>query len=303
MNDRKLNVIKMAHQLFVEKGFQATSIQDILEYSGISKGTFYNYFSSKSELMIAIFKALQKELEKNRNELLIGNNRADIEIFIKQMEMQMIANKKNKLFSLFEEVYVSNETDLKEFIKHAQLKHLRWLHHRFIDIFGENKKPYLLDCAVMFTGILHHNFHYHLMANEPNVKITQVIRYSVERLVNIVDEVSKTGNHLLDPEQLEAWVPDCTQNGQGYKKRLLQSALILKEAMNKSIQDEDEQVKFMELLEFIQEEVLQSKQPRKFLIESAFCSLKTSQAASYKKELDLFEQLITSFMDHKEATL
>ena len=56
MNDRKQHVIKMAHQLFIEKGFQATSIQDILDYSGISKGTFYNYFSSKSELLIAIFK-------------------------------------------------------------------------------------------------------------------------------------------------------------------------------------------------------------------------------------------------------
>ena len=42
MNDRKLHVVNMAHQLFIEKGFQATSIQDILDYSGISKGTFYN---------------------------------------------------------------------------------------------------------------------------------------------------------------------------------------------------------------------------------------------------------------------
>ncbi|MFP3340850.1 TetR/AcrR family transcriptional regulator, partial [Micrococcus sp. SIMBA_131] len=58
MNDRKQHVIKMAHQLFIERGFQSTSIQDILEYSGISKGTFYNYFSSKNELLIALFKAL-----------------------------------------------------------------------------------------------------------------------------------------------------------------------------------------------------------------------------------------------------
>ena len=55
MNDRKQHVINKAHQLFIDKGFQATSIQDILDYSGISKGTFYNYFSSKNELLIAIF--------------------------------------------------------------------------------------------------------------------------------------------------------------------------------------------------------------------------------------------------------
>ena len=66
MNDRKQHVIKMAHQLFIERGFQNTSIQDILEYSGISKGTFYNYFSSKNELLIALFKEIFKRIKKER---------------------------------------------------------------------------------------------------------------------------------------------------------------------------------------------------------------------------------------------
>ena len=64
MNDRKQHVVNKAHQLFIDKGFQATSIQDILDYSGISKGTFYNYFSSKNELLIAIFKTIFKKLEQ-----------------------------------------------------------------------------------------------------------------------------------------------------------------------------------------------------------------------------------------------
>ena len=65
MKDRKLHVIKMSHQLFIEKGFLATSIQDILNYSGISKGTFYNYFSSKNELLMELFKSIYIKLEKN----------------------------------------------------------------------------------------------------------------------------------------------------------------------------------------------------------------------------------------------
>ncbi len=56
MNNRKQQVVKNAHHLFfVEKGFQAISIQDIIDYSGISKGTFYNYFSSKNELLTSCF--------------------------------------------------------------------------------------------------------------------------------------------------------------------------------------------------------------------------------------------------------
>ena len=46
MIDRKQHVVNRADQLFIHKGVQSTSVQDILEHSGISKGTFNNYFSS-----------------------------------------------------------------------------------------------------------------------------------------------------------------------------------------------------------------------------------------------------------------
>ncbi|QGS69069.1 TetR family transcriptional regulator [Oceanobacillus sp. 143] len=52
MNDKKKNVVKVAHQLFIEKGFQSTSIQDILDVSGISKGTFYKYFHLKTNYLL-----------------------------------------------------------------------------------------------------------------------------------------------------------------------------------------------------------------------------------------------------------
>jgi AcrR family transcriptional regulator len=43
-----------------------------LTYSGNSIGTFYNYFSSKNELLIALFKKIIKKLNQKLNILLIG---------------------------------------------------------------------------------------------------------------------------------------------------------------------------------------------------------------------------------------
>ena len=136
MNDRKQQVINKAHQLFIDKGFQATSIQDILEYSSISKGTFYNYFSSKNELLIAIFKNVFKQVEQGRTELLIGQDPSDIEIFIKQIEFQLKTNHENKLISLFEEVYFSKDEEINQYIKMGNFKSQKWLYERFTDIFG-----------------------------------------------------------------------------------------------------------------------------------------------------------------------
>jgi hypothetical protein len=290
MNDRKQHVINIAHQLFIEKGFQATSIQDILEYSGISKGTFYNYFSSKNELLIALFKTIYKKLEHDRNELLVGQDPTNIEIFIKQIELQMHTNRANKLLSLFEEVFFSKDEELKGFIKMGQLRMIKWIYQRFIVIFGETKKPYLLDCTIMFMGILNHNVKYNALANESNASIHQVVRYSVERVVRIVNEVSETGVQLIKPEVLERWLPDTQNCDQVFQKKLHQAVMEYKKALNRM----DE--KSNELIDFIEDELLKSKNPRRFLIESALLSLK---AFNENKEVQKIEELLKEYFNQK----
>ncbi len=71
---------------------------------------------------------------------MIGQDSADIEIFIRQLELQLMVNKQSKLLILIEEVRVSNDEELKQFINKTLLLSLRWMYNRFIDIFGESKK-------------------------------------------------------------------------------------------------------------------------------------------------------------------
>ncbi len=295
MNDRKQHVIKTALELFIEKGYQATSIQDILDDSGISKGTFYNYFSSKGELAKAIFKSLHLNLNKQINDLLIGQDRSDIEIFIKQIELQMKMNRKNKLFALVEEIFVSNDTDMKKFVKQVQLIQLKWYYNRFIDLFGEEKKPYLLDCAVIFLGILHHHFHFQLMASGSS-RVEPVIRYSVNRIVTVVDELAETGEQLLDPDLMEKWVPGTMHNCSELKNKLLETIARLKSSIQKGIEIEREQSQYIELLDFIQEEAVNSNTPRQFVIESALLTLKTMKDSSCQKELNRLEKTVCEYL-------
>ncbi|AZV45004.1 TetR/AcrR family transcriptional regulator [Peribacillus asahii] len=290
MKERKQQVLKNAHQLFVEKGYQATSIQDILDYSGISKGTFYNYFSSKSELLKAIFISLHKNFEKERNELLIGQDPADIEIFIKQMELRMHSHKQNKLFILVEEVFFSNDEELKQFIKRSKFFELRWLYNRFVDIFGEDKKPYLLDCAIMFFGILQHQSLYHSTTNL-DFSETELIRYCTDRLTTLVEDVSQRKVQLISPEQFSTWFPDCSNDKQSSKNEILQSIGTLKKEIAK-LPNDTERKKYMQLLDFVQEELLLKNAPRYFLIESAILSLKICPALQKTKALDTLKTFI-----------
>ena len=48
---RRTEILDAAQKLFTAKGFQATSMEDILNEVGIAKGTLYYHFASKEEIL------------------------------------------------------------------------------------------------------------------------------------------------------------------------------------------------------------------------------------------------------------
>ena len=51
---RRREILVAARELFVKKGYEQTSVNDILKIVDIAKGTFYYYFASKEEVLEAI---------------------------------------------------------------------------------------------------------------------------------------------------------------------------------------------------------------------------------------------------------
>lgn len=56
--ERRSEILDAAETLFTQKGYNKTTIIDILELVGIAKGTFYYYFKSKEEVMDAIIERI-----------------------------------------------------------------------------------------------------------------------------------------------------------------------------------------------------------------------------------------------------
>lgn len=63
----KAKIVDAAWTLFYEKGYDKTSIEDIVECSGTSRGSFYHYFEGKEELLCSLsflFDSKYEELDK-----------------------------------------------------------------------------------------------------------------------------------------------------------------------------------------------------------------------------------------------
>lgn len=53
-NERRNEILDVAERLFSTKGYDKSTVNDILDAVGIAKGTFYYYFKSKEEVLDAI---------------------------------------------------------------------------------------------------------------------------------------------------------------------------------------------------------------------------------------------------------
>jgi AcrR family transcriptional regulator len=62
---KKQLIMEKAIELFAKKGFESTSIQQITEHCGISKGAFYLSFKSKDELIVALIDHFMMEMTSN----------------------------------------------------------------------------------------------------------------------------------------------------------------------------------------------------------------------------------------------
>jgi AcrR family transcriptional regulator len=70
-------LIATARRLFGEKGFAATSTEEILSEAEVSRGALYHHFSSKTDLFRATFEAVEEELTAKLLEVATAGGETD----------------------------------------------------------------------------------------------------------------------------------------------------------------------------------------------------------------------------------
>jgi AcrR family transcriptional regulator len=55
-------ILRAATEVFAEQGFAAVTVAEIADHAGIGKGTVYEYFTSKEELLFAVFEWMNERI-------------------------------------------------------------------------------------------------------------------------------------------------------------------------------------------------------------------------------------------------
>lgn len=272
MNPKKQQIINAAHRLFIQKGYNASSIQDILDEAGISKGTFYNYFTSKSECLIALMESIREDIRTERISVAFGQSPSSPGLFAKQLAIRIRMNHEKNLFSLYESIFYSQDEELKAFGKSQYIEELQWISNRIIDLFGEEARPYALENAAMANGALQQLMHVWRIGTEQQLPLDELTVYIVHRMeqavgIQLADGERFLSDSLLDQNEMPPTMAESAEQLQSFARA-------------------EQKPELKQLLAFLAEELI-AKEPRHALINSVLTTLGTSAELDAKQQLVL----------------
>jgi len=92
---RRHKIFRSVVNIFLEKGFQETSMREIAEMAGLGKSTLYDYFKTKDDILLYFFEDQINELTDAAQQIAVQNIPADERLEqITQIHMELLqANK------------------------------------------------------------------------------------------------------------------------------------------------------------------------------------------------------------------
>ncbi|MDD1505352.1 MULTISPECIES: TetR/AcrR family transcriptional regulator [unclassified Lysinibacillus] len=261
MNKRKRQIITAARALFIEKGFVDASMNDIISAAKISKGTFYNHFSSKNECLIAILDEGREEASNRRHELLYGKDPTDLEVLTQQVAVLMYVNREHNLIQIFESIFHSRDIELKKIILNYYLQELEWLANRLVQVFGEEVSPISYECAVQTLGMINLTLRAVLIADYKYINREAIVRVALRNISVIIPVMLESKEIIISTEMINT-----IQNVANFKTVNKETVIEQLTGFKKGLA-KNETVEGLEYVEFLLEE-LQREKPKLFIIES-----------------------------------
>ncbi|MFB9328985.1 TetR/AcrR family transcriptional regulator [Paenibacillus aurantiacus] len=238
MSSRKQMLLDTALTLFIGQGYAGTTIQMILDRSGVSKGTFYKFFNSKEECFHAILEQRLQEDLHIRKSLEANDYASDFELLVDQIAVPMASPDKERVWGLFWTGFYSGEIQAAD-LGRVQLK---WLAERFVRLYGEAIRPYAYEGAVLFYGMLHQvantwrNFH------RPDPDWQEAVPKLLRHIELVLSAMRERREHVFDLTTLSR-----ISSGE-YPKRPDQAAITEElRAFDRTVQRSEESLKAKEL--------------------------------------------------------
>lgn len=165
MEPARIAILDAARELFVDQGFAQTTIQQLADQAGISKGAVYLHFRSKGDVLTALFQHLEQRLMERARALGERTDLEPVDRLREQLRLQFTEVREQQV--LFEASLRDSNIALDEELSLiAQKSRVEWqtLQEESVRAaFPTIDERFLTDIAVCLNGAMNEYYTYVLL--------------------------------------------------------------------------------------------------------------------------------------------
>lgn len=149
-------IIYAALSLFSEKGYHATSVDEIARESGMVKASFYKYFKSKEEVLLGTIALIEEQIDKDIEELYLKHQFSPREKLLQFYLIALDRIYKNKIHMLLFSVPLIGSTDEKiaRACDNLEQKLSLWMMDFLNDVYGQQLSDYYYDIVFVVKSMI-----------------------------------------------------------------------------------------------------------------------------------------------------
>lgn len=152
---KKKYIVETARKVFMEKGFRAVTMKDIVEACEISRGGLYLYFENTSQIFFEVLKMESEEADDLFSDSINEDATAsDILILFLQEQKKELLRKKDNLAQATYEFYFANDLPKKDNVLKRQFDSAVKIIEKLLEAGIDNGEFYCEDCRGTARNIM-----------------------------------------------------------------------------------------------------------------------------------------------------
>jgi AcrR family transcriptional regulator len=259
-------IMEASIKLFGKKGYDATSVQEIVNEAGISKGAFYLYYKSKEALLLSIFQyyyeSFQEKFKRLREQDLPPR-----ELFVEQVitQYQFIIQQKEFLIMQARERVIPFNESIGKMLNLMRLELIQVRKNSLTTIYGEKITPHIWDLTMLVEGVMHPYLEL-LLFGKFNIELRELAEFILKRTDDMAKGLIQSNETPLISESI---IKDMDLPFHSIKLEKRDLLTTIREAKEMYSDDSD----LMITIEVIEEEIMR-EEPRIPVIEGMLGNLK-----------------------------
>ncbi|SFK40217.1 transcriptional regulator, TetR family [Halobacillus dabanensis] len=265
MEQKSIYIIEQSIKLFAQKGFSSTSVQEIANACGMSKGAFYLHFKSKDALLLQIFNYYYQRIQVRMED--IQNLDVDERTkFTKQLQVtfEEIADHREFIIMQIREQAIPFNENIEEFLTQMRINSYLFYKKHLESIYKERIQSSIWEVSLMLQGIFK-GYMDLVIIEGANLDFEALSEAMVKRADYIVDGfINHNDQPVIDEKIMKQTIPQVFQSDE--------KESIVEELDELAIREEQQDVK--DTIHVLIEEI-NRETPRPAIIKALLSNLQT----------------------------